>query len=188
MSETNQVTGGATRALWRRRWLWTGGGVLAALALLLVFAAPRARAFQAFGGGFRGGHGHGFGARLLSDPAAVKQHAGLAVEFVLRGVNGTDEQRQRARQITDRLIDQLGPLAQQHRQIHDAAMAELAKPQIDRQALEKLRREMIGLADQASKAVVSAVADLGDVLTPEQRSQLLEFARRFHDEATPPIG
>ncbi len=188
MAETNQATDTAARPSRRRRWIWVGGGVLASVALLAVFAVPRARAFQALGGGFRGGHGHGFGARLLADPAAAKQHAGLAIEFVLRGVNGTAEQRQQARQSTDRLIDQLGPLARQHRQIHEAVMAELAKPKIDRQALEKLRREMVGLADQASKAVVSAVADLGNVLTPEQRTQLLEFAQRFPGEATQPIG
>ena len=59
---------------------------------------------------------------------------------------------------------------------------ELAKPEIDREALERLRREEIALADQASKLAVGSIADLGEVLTPEQRAELVAFAHRFHAE------
>ena len=121
---------------------------------------------------------------MLEDPAAAKAHAGMAVEWALRGVSATEEQKQQARRITDRLVDQLGPLIEQHREHHEAMVVELAKPEIDREALERLRKAEIDLADQASKAAVGSIADLGEVLTPEQRTELLAFARRFHAEGS----
>jgi Spy/CpxP family protein refolding chaperone len=186
MPETNEANAASARPIRRRRWLWLGGGVLAGLAVLAAFAAPRAWAYRgAMGQGFgpHGGHRHGFAARMLEDPGAAKAHAGLAVEWVLRGVDGSDEQKGRARAVSDRLIDQLGPYVERHRELlREAFAAELAKPQIDRQAIERLRRQGIALADEASRTAVAAVADLAEVLTPEQRTELIEFAHRLHGE------
>jgi protein CpxP len=183
MPETNQRTEAGGTPLWRRRRFWlAGGGILAGLAAVAA-VAPRASAYRALVGHGFGGHGRpAFGAQILKDPAAAKQHAGMAVEWVLRGVNGTDEQKQQAKRITDRVIDQLGPMIEKHREHHEAMVRELAKPTIDREALERLRQEEITLADQASKLAVASIADLGEVLTPEQRADLVAFARRFHGE------
>jgi len=185
MSETSQGTGTSGRPLWSRRWFWMGGGLLAGAAALVSFA-PRAWAFRAMHGGGFGGHGlggrHAFAVQLLKDPERAKEHVATAAEFVLRGVNASDEQKQKARQVTDRLVDQLGPLAERHRSLHEALVKEFAKPQIDRAAIEKLRQQGMGLADEASKTALVGIEDLGDVLTAEQRADLLEFAHRFHGE------
>jgi Spy/CpxP family protein refolding chaperone len=181
MPDTNQGTDAGGTRFWQRRRFWIGGGVLAGLAAL-ASVTPRVWA-RGFAGHGAFGHGrHGFAARMVEDPAAAKEHAGLAVEWVLRGVDATEEQKQQARQITDRLIDEMGPVAEKHREHREAMARELAKPQIDREALERLRGEEIALADQASKRAVTAIADLGDVLTPEQRRELVAFAHRFHAE------
>ena len=182
MTDTNQGSSGGGTPLWRRRTFWLGGGALAGLAALGA-VAPRVWAFHGMQGhGF--GHGHGgFGAQILKDPAAAKEHAGMAVEFALRGVNATDEQKQQARRVTDRLVDELGPIAEQHRGHREAIAKELAKPQIDRAAIEKLRQQELELADRASKLAVDGFADIADVLTVEQRQDLMAFAHRFHGGA-----
>jgi len=181
MADTNQGSEVGGTPLWRRRTFWLGGGALAGLAALGVMA-PRAMAFRGLHSSF--GHGHrGFGAQILKDPAAAKEHAGMAVEFALRGVNATDEQKQQARRITDRLVDELGPMAEAHRVNREAIAQEFAKPQIDRAAIERLRQQELELADRASKLAVTGVADLADVLTPEQRQDLIAFAHRFHEGA-----
>jgi Spy/CpxP family protein refolding chaperone len=186
MPDTIQATETGRATFWRRRRLWlAAGGTLAAL-VALAAVAPRASAYRALAGHGFGGHGrHGFGAQVLRDPAAAKLHAGMAVEWVLRGVSATEDQKQRAQRITDRLIDELGPSIEKHRGFHQAMARELAKPEIDRDALERLRREEIALADGASRVAVAAIADLGEVLTPEQRAELMAFAHRFHAEGPP---
>ncbi len=185
MADTNQGAQGSGTPLWKRRSFWLGGGVLAGLAALVTLA-PRAWALHGMGGAGFGRHGrHGFGAQILKDPVAAKQHAGMAVEWVLRGVDATDEQKQQAKRIAERLVDELGPLAGTHREHHEAMARELAKPEIDREALERLRRQELTLADQASKLAVDSFADLADVLTQQQRQELIDFAHRFHGgEAT----
>ena len=182
MADTNQETEKG-KPLWMQRRFWLAGGAVLAGLVLLAAVAPRASAYRAMAGcGF--GHGrHAFGAQVLKDPEAAKQHVGMAVEWALRGVDATEDQKQKARQIADRLIDELAPEFEAHREHHQALVRELAKPQIDRDALEKLRQQEIALADAASRQAVTAIADLGEVLTPEQRSELVAFVHRFHGEA-----
>jgi protein CpxP len=181
MPETNQGSEAGGRPFWSRRRIWLGGGILAGLGAL-VAVAPRAWAFRGLAGhGFGHGH-HAFGAQMLKDPAAARQHAGMAVEWALRGVGATDEQKQQARRITDQLIDRMGPVVEKHREHREAIVRELAKPEIDREALERLRKEEMAIADEASKLAVASIADLGEVLTPEQRAELVSFAHRFHAE------
>lgn len=178
MADTNQGMQAGGTPLWKRRSFWLGGGVLAGLAAL-VAVAPQAWALHGLSG--HGGHGrHGFGAQILKDPEAAKRHAGMAVEWALRGVDATDEQMQQAKRIAERLVDELGPVAAKHREHRETIARELAKPEIDRAALELLRRQELNLADQASKLAVDSFADLGEVLTPEQRRELIAFAHRFH--------
>jgi Spy/CpxP family protein refolding chaperone len=166
-----------------RRWLWLGGGLLGC-ALVLTALAPRASAFRAIAA--RGGHafGHhgrgGLAAHLMDDPQAAKEHVGTASEFVLRGVNATADQKAKTRQITDRVVDQLVPLAEKHRELHHTMVAEMAKPQIDRAAIEKVRQDGLALADEASRIAIDGIADIGEVLTPEQRKDLIELGKRLH--------
>lgn len=182
MAETRQGAHTGASPLWRRRSFWLGGGALAGLAALWA-AAPivGAHGFSGRGGQGFAGHGrHGFGEQILKDPDAAKRHAGMAVEWALRGVDASDEQKQQARRITDRLVDELGPLAARHREQRATVHRALTSPEVDREALESSRREALALADQASTLVVGAVADLGELLTPQQRQELAAFAHRFH--------
>jgi Spy/CpxP family protein refolding chaperone len=183
MPDTNQAMEGGKTPLWLTRRFWLAAAAIVAALTLLAAVAPRASAYRALAGHGFGGHGrHGFGAQVLKDPAAAKRHAGMAVEWALRGVDATEEQKQQARRITDRLIDEVAPSIERHRGFREAMARELAKPQIDREALERLRQEELALADAASKRLVAAIADLGEVLTPEQRAELVSFAHRFHGD------
>ncbi len=179
MADTNQGTD-TRKPLWMQRRFWLAGGAILAGLVVLAAVAPRASAYRAFAGHGFGPGRHAFGAQVLRDPEAAKQHVGTAVEWALRGVNATEDQKEKARQITDRLIDQLAPEIQKHKDFREAMARELAKPEIDRAALERLRQQEIALADTASKQAVTAIADLGEVLTPDQRTELVAFVHRMH--------
>jgi hypothetical protein len=152
--------------------------VAAAVAVLGigVIAVPSVMAFRSVGGH----QGHGFGHRMLRDPEQARAHAAVAVEWAFRAVGATAQQQEEGRIVAERLIDQLLLLREQHLAHRQAMARELLEPQIDRAALEVLRAEGVGMADEASRIIVEGVADLAEVLSPTQRAELLELAHRFH--------
>jgi protein CpxP len=53
-------------------------------------------------------------------------------------------------------------------------MALMSAPTIDRVAVEALRAKRIAAIDAASKQAVAALVEAAEVLTPEQRTKLVE--------------
>jgi Spy/CpxP family protein refolding chaperone len=181
MSETTQATTSG-RPFWRRPAFWTVAAALGALGAAVV-AVPTAMAFRG-----SGGHGHGFGHGMMQDPEQARAHAAFAVEWAFRAVDATEQQKEDGRIVVEQLVDRLVPLREKHRAHREAVARELVKPQIDRAALEELRTEGLSLADEATRIMVDGVADLAEVLTAEQRAELLELLHRFHGGEHPPLG
>jgi Spy/CpxP family protein refolding chaperone len=163
----------------RRRVFWlgvVGASLLAAVAsLIAIGGSSEALAMRGFLGHARGPHGHGF-----QDLEAAREHAELAARWLLRSVDASDAQQARVSEIVGDSLEALAPLAEQHRAHHEALVELLAQETIDRAALEGLRAQELALADAASRALVVALADVAETLTPGQRTELLDLASRFH--------
>ena len=69
---------------------------------------------------------------------------------------------------------EMAPLREKHREARRAVMDLLAKPTVDRAAIEAIRAQEIQSADAMSRRFVQSLADVAEVLTPEQRAQLAE--------------
>jgi Spy/CpxP family protein refolding chaperone len=154
-------------------------GLLGSGALAAAFAA-RPLAASVREGGFGGWHGrwghHGMG------PGAMHEHIGVAVKWALRDVDATDEQQAKVSAIVESAFTDFHRLRDQHHANRDEFRALLgAAGAVDRDALEKIRKAELALADEASRRAVQALADAADALTPEQRKALLErHSRRRH--------
>jgi protein CpxP len=158
----------------RRRFLMRA--VLATLAAGTI-AGIGARAFAQ--GGWGGWHRGGFmGAQL--DPAAVDEHLDRMLKHFYVEIDATEAQKQQLAPIVKAAARDLLPLAGQMRDTRRQALDLLAQPSVDRAALEALRAEKLRLAEQASQRLTAALADVADVLTPEQRRALAEHAQRWH--------
>ena len=57
-------------------------------------------------------------------------------------------------------------------------VTELARPQVDAEALERIRADGVTMVDSASKKLVGAVVDASEVLTSEQREELARMVGR----------
>ena len=178
MSDTTETpqppapsAGTPRRRFFRRAALITAVAVLATGIGLKAFA---------YGHGFGGWHRGGLmGAHL--DPAKLDEHLDRMLKHLYVEVDATDAQKQR-----------LGPIVKaRHPRPAADARSDAGRAAAGRQrscrsrastatALESLRASQLQLAEQASKRFTQALADVADVLTPEQRKQLAERVGRWH--------
>jgi periplasmic protein CpxP/Spy len=159
----------------RRRFFW-GAAIATVIAGLVAVIGTRA---FAHGGGYCGWHRGGFmGASL--DPATLDVHLDRALKHLYVEIDATDAQKQQLGPIVTTAAQDLLPV---RARMHDArrqALALLSQPHVDRAALEALRADQLKLAENASQRLTQALADVADVLTPEQRQQLAERINRRH--------
>lgn len=154
-------------------------GLVGSVAVAAFFAArPIAAAVQGGPGGWHrlhGGWGHGRG----GSPEAMREHVQVGVKWALRSVDASEDQQQRVSAILAAGLEQAVKLKERHQENREAFAAGLAGASVDRAALEEARKAELTLAEEASLVLVKTLADAAEVLTPEQRKELLEHAHRF---------
>jgi Spy/CpxP family protein refolding chaperone len=176
MSDTTQTsqpsTSGGDNS--RRRFFWR-----AAIATVITGLATGigARAF-AYGGGFCGWQRGGFMGAAL-DPATLDVHLDRALQHLFVEINATDAQKQQLAPIVKGAAADLLPLRAKMHVARRQAIELLSQPNLDRAALETLRADQLKLAEQASQRLTQGLADVSDVLTPEQRQRLAERISRW---------
>lgn len=114
------------------------------------------------------------------DPAAMQERLEFATDWMLSRVGATEAQRERVKTQVGEALRDLAPLRDQHRQHRRALLERLAQPTVDRAALEQLRQAELQLAEKASGRILQAVAEIAEVLTPDQRAALVQRIERFH--------
>jgi Spy/CpxP family protein refolding chaperone len=147
-------------------------GVLGLSAVAAAFVAKPLAAAGAF---------HGFGGRWghhRMSPEAMHEHLQVGVKWALRDVDATEEQQARVSAIVGAALTDLHRLKEAHVANRDAFRTEIAAASVDREALERIRKAELALAEDASRRLVAALADAAEVLTPEQRKALAERHER----------
>lgn len=132
-------------------------------------------------GGKRGGRGH-HGDRMrfadMSD-AEIDDKITRMVKHVAIEIDADDVQTEKIKNLLTAVAKDLKPVRDQMREagqeIHQLLLAET----IDRQELERIRAERLAEADRISKNLIIAIADVGEVLTAEQRKVLDERIKQF---------
>ncbi|MDE0044355.1 MAG: periplasmic heavy metal sensor [bacterium] len=137
----------------RRRW-WIAG----AIALVVVVAAG-AVAFSF--------HGHG-----------IERFAEKRIDRMLDKVDASDGQRAEVTGIVREAVADMKELRGLFQESRQTLLDTLGAETVDRQALEELRLANLQTVDQASRRLVTALADVADVLTPEQRRELVRHMQR----------
>ena len=106
--------------------------------------------------------------------------AGWMVDRLMYDVKASDAQRDKARAIVDATAGDLQQLARLHSENHAALLSIVKEPTVDRNKLESLRVRSMSTLDESSKHLSTAIGDLLEVLTPEQRQQLADSVEKWH--------
>jgi periplasmic protein CpxP/Spy len=122
-------------------------------------------------------HAHG-GSRGPIDPARMEQHLDRMLKHFYVEIDATDAQRARLDPIVKQAAKDLLPMRERLHEARKQGLGLLTAPSVDRGALERLRADQIQAADAASQRLTQALADVADVLTPEQRKALAERLQR----------
>jgi periplasmic protein CpxP/Spy len=154
-----------TRPRGSRRWLF-----LALPALLLAGAGALGARAYAFG---PGGHGD-------MSPEQMHRFVERRIDRVLDGVDATDDQRTRIKGTLGRLHPEMKALHEEKHKLRAAAHKALAADNLDAAEVERLRRELLKLADRGTGLVSRALVEVGTTLTPDQRREVLEHIERRH--------
>jgi len=151
----------------RRRWLHYGVAALAGAATTIVVGA------LAVGGAHHRWH-------RGMDPERVGRHIDRGAERLLSRVGASPEQKQKASAILKQAAADVLPMRDQHRAVFAQVRDIIAAPTVDRGKLETLRLSQVQAGDALTRRVTQALADVADVLTPEQRVQLSQMMDRRH--------
>ena len=144
---------------------------------VLITVASDATAHGKWRGAWgKGDHGH----QALRSPAEAAELVQHAAAWMLGKVDATGAQREQIDGVLADFVDEVYPLAEQHRESHRDLITELSRPQVDAQALEDLRQTQLALADTVSARLLDAVVEISDVLDAEQRQALIERMGRYH--------
>ena len=114
------------------------------------------------------------------DPAQLDAHLDRMLKHLYVEIDATDAQKQALGPVVKAAVRDLLPLHDRLHSTRDQAVALLTQPTIDRAALESLRASQLAVAEQASKRLAQALADMADVLTPDQRKAIAEHMARRH--------
>ena len=177
-TQAENGTGSCRQRGYRRARTW-----IMALALLGIGGVGGMLATVATGagahGGWRHGHGmHGHGPETAARAIERVQHVSARV---LGTVDATDDQRERIDAIVAAAVTDIFPLHAEHRDHRSDWIAELTRPAIDRNGLERVRAAELALAQRASTRALDATVAIAQVLDADQRQRLVgKFADRWH--------
>ncbi|MBM4368051.1 MAG: periplasmic heavy metal sensor [Deltaproteobacteria bacterium] len=133
---------------------------------------------------YAGGHGfggHGCGHHDAPQSAEdVREHMEKGKGFILGKIDATPEQEARVDAVLDRLAPELFALKDDKESLRDDLRAALTAENVDAAEVESIRKEGLGLADEASRIVLGGVVEIAQALSPDQRAELAEAAQKFH--------
>lgn len=112
-------------------------------------------------------------------PEQMRDHAEFFVSFALHRLDATPDQEERVQKIVDESLTELLPVVARHRANRDTLHEILKAPTIDRAAIEKLRGEEVAQAEALSRILADTIAGTAEVLSIEQRTQLVDHLERF---------
>ncbi len=149
---------------------------VAALLLVGLGAVLGAVAVGTIGASAYGGFGHHAEYSIES----AERHIQRKASWMLRAMDASPEQAQQVETVLSSTLSELYPVIELHRANRALWLEELSKPEVDFAALETLRGQELMFVDSLSVSLLDALGGVAEVLTPEQRRELIEGMMHHH--------
>jgi periplasmic protein CpxP/Spy len=149
-------------------------------AKMMVLGAALAGVAGAGGLGAGAMHAHGGSRGHGRDPEMVHKFIRFAVDEKLDAIDATPEQRQKVREVSDRLLQEAKALHHGKRELHDEMLGLMAQDEPDAARVKALVRERVQEFSRFADDATDGLLELHRTFTPEQRAQLLAHARTHH--------
>jgi hypothetical protein len=121
------------------------------------------------------GRGHGFSRQRDRDPEEAREKMQFATGWMLKRLDVDAPVKEMIQLRLDTAFDQLLPLMEAHRGSHEVWMeAILDVDGVNRTQLEAQRHNAMADAERASQILTDTLADVAEMLTPEQRAEIAE--------------
>ena len=119
------------------------------------------------------------GAAVVGQSASAEGHGrhgmgGGMSERMLDGLNATDAQKVRIKQIMQAAGDELKGQREAGRELRTKSLEIFTAPVVNAAAAEEVRKQTVAQHDLRSKVMLKAMLEASRELTPEQRAQLGE--------------
>jgi periplasmic protein CpxP/Spy len=115
------------------------------------------------------------------DPARMKEHIDFKVDWVLKGINATEQQKSQIKEIVVNTIDKMHANRSHHQEMKKNLVTLLSQPELNPDKLDGLRKDMLGKFDTISVSIMDTMVEISKVLTPDQRMLLVErYQNRFN--------
>jgi Spy/CpxP family protein refolding chaperone len=125
-------------------------------------------------------HAHG-GFRGYRDHAMMHKFIDFTISEKLDAIGASDAQKQKVREIKDRLVKDGHALREAHGSLHEQLLGLLEKDEVDAAQLKSAVRERTEAFSRFAEEAADALVELHSVFTPEQRRQLLADAREHRE-------
>ena len=99
---------------------------------------------------------------------------GRHLDRMMDRVDATEDQRGKIRDIARAARNDVEKLTDVLRPLRKAAIEQLTAPTLNPAGVEGVRSRLSGVTDEISKRVTTAMIDVAQVLTPEQRAKIGE--------------
>lgn len=152
--------------------------MLSSKVVLLALAVAGAGGLGA--GVWAGGAGHGFGGRgpgLGHDPVMLHKFVRFLVEEKLTEIGATEAQKQKVREVEQRLVAEGQALHAGRPAFREELLAQLAQDEPDAARVKALVHERVEAFGRFAEDATDALLEVHQALTPAQRQKLLADAR-----------
>ena len=157
---------------------WISGAALAVVvaASSVIWAGPGdyCRIFT----GAHGHWGHHNGAAMQEED--LKDFGGFFVKRFSRHVGATGEQKAAMEKELEARIPEMLDIHKRKDALRQRMITALGGDSVDKTALEEVRKEAVALVNEASGLMLETALAVTDVLSTEQRRQVLEHVKKKH--------